>query len=54
MTLLFTTIGSAADYGNFGRWLLFSVTIICWAAQFGTLGLTSKSPFPSLDTHRSN
>ncbi|RXW25436.1 hypothetical protein EST38_g421 [Candolleomyces aberdarensis] len=26
MTLIFTTIGSAADYGSFGRWLLLVVT----------------------------
>lgn len=38
MTLMFTTIGSAADYGTFGRWLLLSVTVVCWGAQFGLLG----------------
>ncbi|OJA11645.1 hypothetical protein AZE42_11654 [Rhizopogon vesiculosus] len=27
MTAIFTTIGSAADYGTFGRWLLFAVTV---------------------------
>ncbi|EJD01666.1 MFS general substrate transporter [Fomitiporia mediterranea MF3/22] len=41
MTLIFTTIGSAADYGNFGRWLFFTVTVICWAAQFASMSLTS-------------
>jgi len=29
MTLIFTIIGSAADYGTFGRWLLLVVTCIC-------------------------
>ncbi|KAJ7639302.1 autophagy-related protein 22-like protein [Roridomyces roridus] len=43
MTLVFTTIGSAADYGNFGRWLLFVMTIICWGAQFASMSLTKPS-----------
>lgn len=41
MTLIFTTIGSAADYGTFGRWLLLVITCICWAAQFAEISLTS-------------
>jgi hypothetical protein len=40
MTLLFTTIGSAGDYGTFGRYLLLVVTVICWAAQFACMALT--------------
>ncbi|TFK46944.1 MFS general substrate transporter [Heliocybe sulcata] len=43
MTLIFTTIGSAADYGTFGRWLLLFMTVVCWAAQFGSMALTSAS-----------
>ncbi|KAF5333244.1 hypothetical protein D9611_002776 [Ephemerocybe angulata] len=43
MTLIFTTIGSAADYGTFGRWLLLVVTCICWAAQYASMSLTSPS-----------
>ncbi|CCL98264.1 uncharacterized protein FIBRA_00258 [Fibroporia radiculosa] len=43
MTLIFTTIGSAADYGTFGRWLLLVITIICWGAQFASMALTSPS-----------
>ncbi|KAF8437153.1 MFS general substrate transporter [Boletus edulis BED1] len=43
MTAIFTTFGSAADYGNFGRWLLFSVTVICWIAQYACMTLTSPS-----------
>ncbi|EPQ58895.1 hypothetical protein GLOTRDRAFT_135909, partial [Gloeophyllum trabeum ATCC 11539] len=43
MTLIFTTIGSAADYGTFGRWLLLVVTVICWAAQFASMALTSAA-----------
>ncbi|KAL1944115.1 hypothetical protein VTO73DRAFT_3300 [Trametes versicolor] len=41
MTLIFTTIGSAADYGGFGRWLLLILTVICWGAQFASMSLTS-------------
>jgi Vacuole effluxer Atg22 like len=26
---------------RFGRWLLFTVTIICWGAQFASMSLTS-------------
>lgn len=45
MTLLFTTIGSAADYGSFGRWLLLTVTLICWGAQFASMSLTCTYMF---------
>ncbi|KAF8841545.1 MFS general substrate transporter [Paxillus ammoniavirescens] len=41
MTAIFTTIGSAGDYGTFGRWLLFVVTVICWVAQYACMALTS-------------
>lgn len=40
MTLLFTTIGSAADYGSVSRWVLFIATVVCWGSQFGFLGVT--------------
>ncbi|KAJ7510636.1 autophagy-related protein 22-like protein [Mycena galericulata] len=43
MTMIFTIIASAADYGNFGRWLLFVVTVICWGAQFASMALTKPS-----------
>lgn len=46
MTLIFTTIGSAADYGTFGRWLLFVLTCICWGAQFASMSLTTHSRWP--------
>lgn len=42
MTLIFTTIGSAADYGRFGRYLLLFVTVVCWAAQFASMSLICK------------
>lgn len=40
MAVFFTTIGSAADYGNFGRWLQLAITCICWGAQFASMSLT--------------
>ena len=43
MTAIFTTIGSAADYGTFGRWLLLIITVICWASQFARMSLTCPS-----------
>ncbi|KAG1752413.1 autophagy-related protein 22-like protein [Suillus paluster] len=43
MTVILTTIGSAADYGTFGRWLLFEVTVVCWAAQYACMALTSPN-----------
>ncbi|KAF9458495.1 MFS general substrate transporter [Collybia nuda] len=46
MTAIFTTIGSAADYGTFGRWLLFVVTCFCWGAQFASMSLTTPSRWP--------
>jgi hypothetical protein len=45
MTLIFTTIGSAADYGTFGRWLLLTLTVICWGAQYGSVSLTGGFHF---------
>ncbi|KAF8165860.1 MFS general substrate transporter [Crassisporium funariophilum] len=46
MTMIFTTIGSAADYGTFGRWLLLVITCVCWAAQYASMSLTSPSRWP--------
>jgi len=43
LTLVFTTIGPAADYRMFGRGLLLVSTAICWAAQFASMSLTSPS-----------
>ncbi|ESK94094.1 autophagy-related protein atg22b2 [Moniliophthora roreri MCA 2997] len=46
MTLIFTTIGSAADYGTFGRWLLLVITCVCWGVQFASMSLTNASRWP--------
>lgn len=35
MTILFVWLGSAADYGSFGRHLLLVLTVLCWIAQSG-------------------
>ncbi|KAH9032933.1 MFS general substrate transporter [Lactarius hengduanensis] len=43
MALVFATIGPAADYRTFGRWLILVSTAICWAAQFASMTLTSPS-----------
>lgn len=37
MTVLFTALGSAADYGNASSAILFGATVLCWAAQLGFL-----------------
>jgi hypothetical protein len=42
MTLIFTTVGSIADYGGFGRYVLLFFTVVCWAAQYSSMVLTSE------------
>ena len=44
MSLMFTTICSAADYGTLGRWLLLTLTVICWSAQYASVSLTGGIP----------
>lgn len=46
MTVFLVTVGSVADYGTFGRYLLVVVTLLCWAAQFACLALTVPSRWP--------
>ncbi|KAN0074508.1 Autophagy-related protein 22-like protein [Tylopilus felleus] len=41
MTVIFTTVSSLADYGTNGRWFLFFLTVVCWAAQYACMALTS-------------
>ena len=56
--MLFTTVGSAADYGSFGRWLLLVITCTSWAAMFACLSLTSTCsivlPHESTTLNREN
>lgn len=46
MTVLFVTLGSAADYGSFGRWLLLVLTIICWVFQYGLMAIKRPDQWP--------
>ena len=46
MTLLFVWLGSAADYGSFGRWLLLTLTVICWVFQYGFMAIREPSQWP--------
>ena len=41
LVVVFTTVGSAADYGLFGRWFLLVITCTGWAALFACMSLTS-------------
>lgn len=43
MTLVFIWLGSAADYGSFGRWLLLALTVVCWGSQYGMMAITSPN-----------
>ncbi|KIM52632.1 hypothetical protein SCLCIDRAFT_32528 [Scleroderma citrinum Foug A] len=41
LTVILSSIGSIGDYGTCGRWILFVVTIICWASEYACMMLTS-------------
>lgn len=47
MTVIFVWLGSAADYGSFGRWLLLGLTVVCWALQYGMLAIRNPNQWPS-------
>ncbi|KAJ5736351.1 uncharacterized protein N7483_001476 [Penicillium malachiteum] len=47
MAVIFVWLGSAADYGSFGRWLLLALTVICWALQYGMLSIRHASQWPT-------
>jgi hypothetical protein len=40
MTVMFIALGSAADYGNFGRWLLLVLTVACCVFQYCMMAIT--------------
>lgn len=42
-SLVFLTIGSLADYGNWNPWVVRVISVICWAFEFGFLGLRTAS-----------
>ncbi|KAF2147575.1 uncharacterized protein K452DRAFT_217809 [Aplosporella prunicola CBS 121167] len=39
MSFLFVWLGSAADYGSFGRWLLLAATLVNWVFQFAFMSV---------------
>lgn len=47
MTVIFVWLGSAADYGSFGRWLLLGLTVVCWALQYGMMAIREPSQWPA-------
>jgi hypothetical protein len=47
MTVIFVILGSAADYGNFGRWLLLFLTVVCWVFQYGMLAIRHSNQWPA-------
>ncbi|KAJ5960364.1 uncharacterized protein N7479_007514 [Penicillium vulpinum] len=47
MTVIFVWLGSAADYGTFGRWLLLALTVVCWALQYGMMSIRHPSQWPT-------
>jgi hypothetical protein len=47
MTVMFVSLGSAADYGNFGRWLLLVLTVICWVFQYCMMSIRHPYQWPA-------
>ncbi|KAK8227623.1 autophagy-related protein Atg22B2 [Phyllosticta capitalensis] len=47
MTILFVWLGSAADYGSFGRWLLLVLTVICWIIQYSMMSVKGAGQWKS-------
>jgi MFS-type transporter involved in bile tolerance (Atg22 family) len=47
MTVMFVGLGSAADYGSFGRWLLLVLTVVCWVFQYGMMAIRNPSQWPA-------
>lgn len=41
--IVFITIGSLADYGNWNPWVVRIFSIVCWAFEFGFLGVTTAN-----------
>ena len=37
--LVFIGIGSLADYGNWNPWVVRAFSVLCWAFEFGFLGV---------------
>jgi len=47
MTVMFVGLGSAADYGSFGRWLLLVLTVICWVFQYCMMAIRTPNQWPA-------
>ncbi|KAL3424921.1 hypothetical protein PVAG01_04202 [Phlyctema vagabunda] len=47
MTCIFVVLGSAADYGSFGRWLLLFLTVVCWVFQYGMMSIRDPAQWPA-------
>lgn len=47
MTILFVSLGSSADYGTLGRWLLLTLTVICWVFEYLFLAIKDASQWPA-------
>ena len=41
--ILFIAIGSLADYGHWNRWIVRIFSVLCWAFEFGFLGLKTAN-----------
>lgn len=42
-SVVFLTIGTLADYGNWNPWVVRTFSVICWAFEFGFLGVKTGS-----------
>lgn len=47
MTVMFVGLGSAADYGSFGRWLLLVLTVVCWVFQYAMISIQKAEQWPA-------
>lgn len=47
MTVMFVGLGSCADYGHFGKYLLLFLTVVCWAFQYGFMAIKDPSQWPT-------
>ncbi|CZS93364.1 related to AUT4-breakdown of autophagic vesicles inside the vacuole [Rhynchosporium graminicola] len=41
--LVFISVGSLADFGNWNPWVVRGFSVLCWAFEFGFLGVTTGS-----------
>ncbi|CZR62665.1 related to AUT4-breakdown of autophagic vesicles inside the vacuole [Phialocephala subalpina] len=41
--IVFIGVGSLADYGNWNPWVVRGFSVLCWAFEFGFLGITKAS-----------